>query len=397
MGHRLGHQAQLSGILAIIWITLAVTGCLARFENLEPSDTVAVNEQDPDYSKKVSAPSSVMPAVGFDVNSDFIDIRGVGDSGWSGLRATQPPASGMGTTLRAFDPSHKILKGDLNFINWESGVGSRCNSYFNVDFAFMSRPDAIKEAFEHGFNLFGLANNHSEDCLSGVEPEGQVVAGAVATSRYMKQFSNQNPVLWQGVGPKDVLSLPSIVTFSLKGRNVKVIFGSITFQDWECVESTCEPRVNALLQNMKAAAGDLRILSVHSQGSGPFQRGKAWSERFIRDFSGDIVFASGPHTWAGVKAIPSNSGRTGVVFHGLGNFIHNQVSPNSDNLIGRVLLDKETLQAKQVQVIPVLNNVTGVDVSLASSSKELPRSNLSWTRATLKAHRDVSVGFANLK
>jgi poly-gamma-glutamate synthesis protein (capsule biosynthesis protein) len=338
-----------------------------------------------------------MPAIGLDANNDFIDIRGVGDSGWSGLRATQPPASGMGTTLRAFDPSQKILKGDLNFINWESGVGTRCNSYFDVDFAFMSRPDAIKEAFEHGFNLFGLANNHSEDCSSGVDPAGQAVPGAVATARYMKQFSNQKPMLWQGVGPRDVLSSPSILTFSLKGRNVKVIFGSITFQDWECVESTCEPRVTALLQNMKAAVGDLRILSVHSQGSGPFQRGKAWSERFIREFSGDIVFASGPHTWAGVKAIPSNSGRTGVVFHGLGNFIHNQVSPNPDNRIGRVLLDKETLQAKQVQVIPVLNNSRSVDVSLASPTKEPPRANLSWTRATLKAHRDVPVGFANLK
>jgi hypothetical protein len=396
MQHR-AHKVRFSNIPAITWLMLAVTGCGVGLSEIEPSDTTAVNEQDPDYGNKVSAPSTVMPVVDLDANSDFIDIRGVGDSGWSGLRATQPPASGMGTTLKAFDPSQKILKGDLNFINWESGVGTRCNSYFNVDFAFMSRPEAIKEAFEHGFNLFGLANNHSEDCSSGVDPAGQAVPGAVATARFMKQFSNEKSMLWQGVGPRDVLSSPSILTFSLEGRSVKVIFGSITFQDWECVESTCEPRVSALLQNMKAASGDLRILSVHSQGSGPFQRGKAWSERFIREFSGDIVFASGPHTWAGVKAIPSNSGRTGVVFHGLGNFIHNQVSPNPDNLIGRVLLDKETLQAKQVQVIPILNNSRSVDVSLASPSKELPRSNLSWTRAILKAHRDVPVGFANLK
>ncbi len=374
------------------------TGCHAPTSELEPSDIAAVSEQDPDYANKVSAPASLRPAVGLEPSNNFIDIRGVGDSAWSGLRATEPPPSRMSATLKAFDPSQRILKGDLNFINWEAGVGTRCNSYFNVDFAFFTRPEAIKEAFEHGFNLFGMANNHSEDCSSGVDPDGQTVAGAVATARHMKQFSHQKPMLWQGVGPKDGLSSPSILTFAIKGRNVKVIFGSITFQGWECVESTCEPRVTSLLQNMKAASGDLRILSVHSQGSGPFQRGKTWSERFIREFSGDIVFASGPHTWAGVKVIPSNSGRTGVVFHGLGNFIHNQVSPNPDNLIGRVLLDKETLQAKQVQVIPVLNNAAGgVNVVLASPSKELPRSNLSWTRATLPAHREVPMGFANLK
>jgi poly-gamma-glutamate capsule biosynthesis protein CapA/YwtB (metallophosphatase superfamily) len=148
---------------------------------------------------------------------------------------------------------------------------------------------------------------------------------------------------------------------------------------------------------MKNSQGDLRILSLHSQGSEAFLRGKKWSEKFIREFSGDIVFAHGPHTWAGVKMIPRTNGRNGVVFHGLGNFMHNQVAPNPDNLIGRVLLDLQTLQPKQIQVIPVLNNAVDVDVVLAPASKALPKANLEWTRVQLNAHKPVPIGYANLK
>ncbi|MEN9826704.1 MAG: hypothetical protein RI953_2449 [Pseudomonadota bacterium] len=378
-------------------IFVSSLACKKKTSIVEEAETLAVNEQDADYSVRVGVPATVRPVVPLDAGKDFIDIRGVGDSAWSGLRASTAPTSGMKEALEKFDPTRRILKGDLNFINWESSVGNKCNSYYNVDYAFLSRPEAIQDAFEHGFNLFGLANNHSEDCSSGVHPDGQAVPGAVATAAFMKNFSHQKAMLWHGVGPSAGLSSPSILTFSVKGRLVKVVFGSIAFQDWECVESACEVRAQALLGAMKSASGDLRILSVHSQGSAAFLRGKSWSERFIREFSGDIVFASGPHTWAGVKIIDRDSGGSGVVFHGLGNFMHNQVAPNPDNMIGRVLLDSKTLQPKQVQVIPVLNNARDVDVVLAEPGKGLPRANVDWTRSRLQGHRDIPMAFANLK
>lgn len=364
----------------------------------EEADAMAVNEQrDADYTAKINDNAAIRAAVPLESGMDFIDIRGVGDSAWSGLRAPSAPASGIKAALNKFDPSRKILKGDLNFINWESGVGERCQSYFNVDYAFMSNPSAIMDAFDHGFNLFGLANNHSEDCSSGFDPAGKAVSGAVASAGFMKNLSNQKPMLWHGAGPAADLSSPSILTFSLKGRLVKVAFGSVTFQDWQCVESACEPQVQSLFNQMRDAAVDLRILSLHSQGSAAFGRGKVWAEKFIRDYTGNVVFAHGPHTWAGVKVLDRATGGKGVVFHGLGNFLHNQVAPNPDNLIGRVLLDTKTLNPLQVQVIPVLNNAYDVDVVLASPSKNLPAANLTWTRAQLQAHHDVPVGFANIK
>lgn len=389
--------ALASGLLFCLGSSVLIVSCKKNSSLMEEADVQAVNERDSDYLPKVSDSAGSRPPVPLDAGLDFIDIRGVGDSAWSGLKAKVAPGSGMKTALSKFDPSRKILKGDLNFINWESGVGERCNSYYNVDYAFMSSPVAVSEAFEHGFNLFGLANNHSEDCSSGVDPDGQSVAGGIVTARFMKSISNQKPMLWHGVGPSAGLSSPVALTFSLKGRLVKVIFASITFQDWDCVDSTCEPRAQALLTAMKNAPGDLRILSLHSQGSGPFARGKTWAERFVREFNGDIVFASGPHTWAGVKVIEKSTGGRGVVFHGLGNFLHNQVAPNPDNMIGRVLLDSKTLKLSQVQVIPVLNNAYDVDVVLAAPTKTLPRSNLDWTRTQLRAHREVPAAYANIK
>ncbi|NBO37024.1 hypothetical protein EBU99_00385 [bacterium] len=365
---------------------------------VEGSDVLAVAEQDVDYSLRLNDDPSVRPALPFAAGADYLDIRGVGDTAWSNLKAATPPVSGMAAALKKFDPTRSILKGDLNFVNWESAVGSKCNGYYNVDYAFLSSPVAITEAFNHGFNLFGLANNHSEDCSKAEGPAGESTSGAISTQKNMKILSNGKQFLWHGVGPgAGFVSSPSLLTFTIKGRLVKVIFASVAFQNWDCVDSMCEANVQSLMNAMRDAQGDLRILSVHSQGSDAFLRGKNWAEKFIREYSGNVVFASGPHTWAGVKVIPANAERTGVVFHGLGNFMHNQVAPNPDNLIGRVLLDIRTLKPKQVQVIPVLNNAYSVDVVLAGPSKGLPKANVEWQRATVNAHVGVPLGFANIK
>jgi len=384
--------------LAAGCLLLNSVACKQKVNHAPEAELLAVNEADSDYSQRLNDSSALRSAVPLDAGSEYIDVRGVGDSAWSNLKATTPPASGMASALRSFDPTGKILKGDLNFINWESSVGTRCNSYYGVDYAFLSSPQSILDAFQHGFNLFGLANNHSEDCSSAIDIEGQKTSGAIASHKQMRALSHQKPMLWHGVGYSGGgLSSPAVLSFNVKGRAVKVVFGSVAFQSWDCVDSTCEARIQGLLTAMKNTQGDLKILSLHSQGSDAFNRGKKWSERFVREFSGDIVFAHGPHTWAGVKVLQKPDGRSGVVFHGLGNFMHNQVAPNPDNLIGRVLLDSKTLQPKQVQVIPVLNNAVNVDVVLAPASKALPKANMEWTRAALSAHKPVPIGFANIK
>lgn len=378
---------------------LLISGCKKFWgkPTTESADTLAVREPESGYLPQLALPEVTATAVPLDSTDGYLDIRGVGDSAWSGLRATHAPRSEFGSHLKKFDPSGKILRGDLNFINWESAVGVKCNSYFNVDYAFLSDPSAITDAYKHGFNLFGLANNHSEDCRSAVDPQSNQVPGAVATQRFMQGVSASNPILWHGVGEnRSQLVQPATQAFTVKGRRIVVSFVSVAFQGWDCVESTCEVNVKALFENAKKSNADLRILSLHSQGHDAFLRGRVWAEKFITEFSGDVVFAHGPHTWAGVKVLKKNDGNLGVVFHGLGNFLHNQVAPNPDNMIGRVLLDLQTLHPKQVQSIPVLNNAYAVDVTLASPTKQLPQANFRWKRAELRSDRSVHVGFAQL-
>jgi len=385
--------------LTLLGLLLGGVGCkkLGVPASSDDSRPLAVNELASEYEPKLSVPTSQSGAVSLEGNDQLLDIRGVGDSAWSGLRAAVAPKSEFGSTLKKFDPTGKILRGDLNFINWESAVGRGCSSYFNVDYAFLSDPQAIVDAHQHGFNLFGLANNHSEDCRTGSDPQTNVVPGAVSTQRHMQQISGSTALTWHGVGSSRAeLVKPALMEFVVKGRRVRVAFVSVAFQNWDCVDSTCEANVRALLENIRNTAADLRILSLHSQGRDGFTRGKVWAEKFVTEYSGDIVFAHGPHTWAGVKALKKRDGSLGIVFHGLGNFLHNQVAPNPDNLIGRVLLDLVTLKLKQVQVIPVLNNAYNVDVVLAPRSKPLPLANFDWTRAELTAHTKVSVGYAQL-
>jgi hypothetical protein len=385
--------------LSFMCFLILASGCKKFGVSAGSDDSLplAVNEPVSDYSPKLNLPAPQIAAIPFEGSHQFLDIRGVGDSAWSGLRAATAPSSEFGATLKKFDPTGKILRGDLNFINWESGVGRTCKSYFNVDYAFLSDPAAVLEAHRHGFNLFGLANNHSEDCRTGVDPQMNSVPGAVSTQRHMQQISNSSELAWHGVGStRAELVKPAQIELSVKGRVLKVAFVSVAFQSWDCVESTCEANVQTLFDNVRNTAADLRILSLHSQGRAGFERGKVWAEKFVTQYSGDIVFAHGPHTWAGVKALQKKDGSLGIVFHGLGNFLHNQVAPNPDNLIGRVLLDLTTLKPAQVQVIPVLNNAYNVDVVLAPSSKPFPLANFKWERAELSAHTKVNIGYAQL-
>jgi len=124
--------------LTLLGLLLGGVGCkkLGVPASSDDSRPLAVNELASEYEPKLSVPTSQSGAVSLEGNDQLLDIRGVGDSAWSGLRAAVAPKSEFGSTLKKFDPTGKILRGDLNFINWESAVGRGCSSYFNVDYAF---------------------------------------------------------------------------------------------------------------------------------------------------------------------------------------------------------------------------------------------------------------------
>lgn len=375
---------------------LILTACVSRkFDNSQgESSTEAVGESAGWYGATVSAPASVRPVypLSGDSLNDVLDIRGVGDSAWASIRGTYPAPSKMGYYLNQFDPSKEILKGDLNFMNIETTIASQCNSWYPVDFGFLSEPKSVSEAIAHGFNIFGVANNHTEDCRIGTTK-----AGALHTRDNLNKLAEGGKFMWHGAGEGVQLTTPVTKVYKVKGREVTVAFASVAFHSWYTDFTTRGEREihgTKILQAMRALKADMKILAVHTEGK--FDTAKQLAADFIKYADGDVVFQHGPHTWAGVKVIKKDSdGKQGVIFHGLGNFIHSGCSDNPDNLIGRALFDINTMSLKQVQVIPILNHFNS-GVSLRSASSRLPISNLNWTSTNLKATQNVPAAFANL-
>jgi poly-gamma-glutamate synthesis protein (capsule biosynthesis protein) len=283
----------------------------------------------------------------------------------------------FGRRLDAFDPTGRSYRGGLSFINWESVVGTRCDQFRGEpgprSYAFVSHPHNLLEARFRGFNLVGLANNHSQDCTSAPDS----VAGARVSAREMARLERTLPGdwLWHGVGKQKGVR---VRTFALGDRSVRVAFASLYLANKQCPYVTCGADRRTVLRSMQLATADLRILSLHSWNAATQRQLVRTGEAFLRDYGGDIVFGHGPHVWRAVRVIEAPSGKRGVLFQSLGNFLHPELAGQRRNVIGRVLLDRETLRVRQVQVLSVATD--GLQGRFADApSPTLVPSNRDWT------------------
>ncbi len=354
---------------------------------------------------------------------DRLDVRGAGDTAWaygatpSNGRPLPPPAK-FDEAIDAVDPSGALFGGDLNFLNWESVVGERCDSIrSSVDFYFLSHPDSIRQAIGKGFNLFSLANNHAQDCnLGRTVLGGPSVPGPKMTAENFERITKESsrPFNWAGVTAPATGEDPftvRVVPFQIGGRSVRVAIGAVAALPWNIPSAatiltngapTEEAKIDLLVSRFRAAPADFRILSIHTQDSsgngrpeGPaFKLLKHISERFIREGSGDVVFGEGPHTWGGVKVIPSTNGKRGVIFTSLGNFIHGGLRTDSDNYLARALFDRKTLRLREVQVHPFKSMQNSIELySKASDTKE-PNANFRWDVIASKVNGMTAVGYS---
>ena len=130
--------------------------------------------------------------------STLIDIRGVGDSGWSNTHQQTPIAAEFGSALDRFDATGKGYRGDLSFVNWETVVGSGCSQFASTytpgkSYAFVSRAENLVQANDRGFNLIGLSNNHSRDCLASADtPLRGEVASAAMTAKNIAALGDRD-------------------------------------------------------------------------------------------------------------------------------------------------------------------------------------------------------------
>lgn len=321
-------------------------------------------------------------------STNLIDIRGVGDSGMA-LTYRQPPLpesnlgdglpANFGVRLDNFDPTGKSYRGDLSFLNWESVVGSRCNGFRGVpsksSFTFVSHPNNILTAYERGFNLISLANNHSWDCPRGENG----LDGALMSASYMINLTRSLNArwLWHGVGKPPGKNLAVVKNMTIKGRNVRVAFASL-YLGGACHNITCISDQGAILRSLRDASADIRILSLHSWNNQTQQELVNLGHTFIRQYNGDIVFGHGPHQWHPVTIVDKPSGTQGVIFESLGNFIHPNLRPRGQDMIGRVLMDANTFEIKQIQAIPLRVTSGIVSFNNSPNPRHIPSKNFTW-------------------
>ena len=385
-------------------LLLCVPACAAPAADAEddggePADSedalVAMNEPDE------TAPASALAAAPLDTAAaaGLLDVRGMGDSGWSNTHEKTPIAAEFGKALDRFDPSGKGYRGDLTFINWETVVGTGCSEFASVyspgkSYAFVSRTENVTQATERGFNLFGLSNNHARDCLASADTSlhGEVASAAMSAKNI--ESLGDNGALFAGlssVAHEDDFAKARVRTFTVKGRQVRVAFGSMYMGRADCPRAACSGDKRQLFESMRDARADVRILSLHSMGPADQDEAVRVGSDFVKSYGGDVVFGEGPHVWKPVRVVRQGAafgGGTGVVFESLGNFLHPSLGGQAKNFIGRALFDLHTLKLRQVQVLPVAN--AGRDVKWSAADGGALQANLTWSPST----RGV---FANVK
>ena len=307
--------------------------------------------------------------------STLIDVRGVGDSGWAKTHQSTPIAAELGKALDRFDATGHAYKAHVSFLNWETVVGDSCPRFANVyspgkSYAFLSRPENLTQAYDRGFNLVGLSNNHSRDCADPI--------GEAMTVRSTAQVARAG-VLSHGVGVDAATKTQvKVETLRAAGGNVRVAFGSIYFGSARsCALAVCANDKAALFKSLREAEADLRIVAIHSMDPGTQAEAVNAGIEFVRDFKGDVVFGHGPHVWMPVRVVRKSGGGKGVVFESLGNFLHPSLAAQPKNFIGRALFDTATFELRQIQILPVHN--TGMDVKWSSLDVSRHPANLKWS------------------
>lgn len=344
-----------------------------------------------------TAPAGALPAAPLDheAATSLIDVRGAGDSGWSETHKSTPLAAGFGAALDRFDPSGHGYRGDLTFINWETVVGTSCTQFGSAyspgkSYAFVSRAENLVQANERGFDLVGLSNNHTRDCyaspdtpLRGEDASPDMTAKAI-------EGLGERPWIWAGIATTrddGDAARARIRTFRIKGRDVRVAFASVYMGRPSCPRAACSGDRTELLESLRDAQADLRILAIHSMGPSDQDELVKLGVSFVKKYKGDVVFGHGPHVWKPVRVVRKEGGGTGVVFESLGNFLHPSLGAQSKNFIGRALFDPETMKLRQVQVLPVANS--GRDVRWSTADGASLQANLRWTDAPRGVYANV--------
>ena len=209
-------------------------------------------------------------ATGQHAKAQDFTFNAFGDAGWAETHRGNPQYNqGYLKAYKRFDPNKQLI-GDLNYINWETGVGNKCSEFWSQQspstYAFMSPTNDLRDAINHGFNVIGLANNHSYDCFRS--PEGEGPYKPITTSKPYKTT----------LGPRG-LCLAVFISPSMKKANkwlkasnkgIPIIFASayVGGNASHCKHILCTYDLEQLKNKFKNKKA-LRVLALHSWNKVP--------------------------------------------------------------------------------------------------------------------------------
>ncbi len=186
-----------------------------------------------------------------------------------------------------------LSEGDLNFANIEAPVAD--NLEWSTYPAFNMHSSYVEAAIKAGFNIFSLANNHTND---------QYLEGIKATRNY---FSSRKEIWSAGLREKSFGDM----TYSLIEKNGwKVLFVAVTeilnrpdYASYIDYYPSSEKKRNELKENLKKLRAqndaDLLVVSVHTDEPEYVRKvtesHKIFFRELISECGADIIWANHPH------------------------------------------------------------------------------------------------------
>lgn len=336
---------------------------------------------------------------------ETFDIVVVGDTGFNSAGARVTPEGGykQGQLVRISDALAGIrheLDADLVLANLETAVTAR-NDLRSVSkrFTFRTHPKAIRAFVDAGINAFSLANNHALDYRQ---------RGAGDTLAHLTELRARGLLAFPGLGrTRQKAAAPHQV--SIAGTDVAI--ASIGIGGWGL--PTTAPKAGMLtypadleltrtaLQTTDAA---LRILGVHYGREFQPATSETSRTRFRSAIAPDgvtIIAGHHKHIANGIEVVETPAGGIGLVFYGLGNFLHLGMQNmgrhgicHDFGLLGRIRLaraDDGSLSLVSVRVVP-LTDMHRATRPLAPDASALRVSVLNHLSAQLDAPNQGATG-----
>lgn len=306
-------------------VTLIIIGFIAIATSATAARVSISNTSSEQKNESQSSFQKDLPSLQF-------TFTAFGDAGWADTHISRPKYSkGFKKAFQRFNSKQETL-GDINYINWETSVGTQCDQFWTKQtsstFAFLTHPQELVDAIKLGFNMIGLANNHTFDCIRSKEGNGPI-----QSYNFVKGLETNHPnIVFSGIFSK-ANEEPAQKDIVLEQGTVPITFLSayVGGNKSHCSNMSCS--IN--MTKSKKAFEDkkrLRVLALHSWNKDSHQSLKKILRQWVHSNLVDVAIGSGPHIAESIEIIDTNHGKK-VMATSLGNFIHPSLSPQPHNVI----------------------------------------------------------------